>query len=50
MTCACGAVREAPEHFLLFCPKYADERSNLIRTINGIEFIQESNCHLIENL
>ena len=50
MTCACGAVREDPEHFLLFCPKYADDRSNLIRTINGIEFPQESNCDLIENL
>ena len=23
LTCACGAVREDPEPFLLFCPKYA---------------------------
>ena len=50
MTCACGALKEDPEHFLLFCPKYADERTNLIHTVNGIEFPQESNGRLIENL
>ena len=50
MTCACGATREDPEHFLLFCPKYANKRSNLIRTIHGNEFTQESNGNMTRNL
>ena len=33
MTCACGAIREDPKHYLLFCPKYRNDRSKFTRII-----------------
>ena len=46
--CACGAPKEDPEHYLLFCPKYSEERKILTRTIGQIELPLDSN--MIDNL
>ena len=41
--CDCGAPKEDPEHYLLFCPKYSEERKILTRTISQIELPPDSN-------
>ena len=32
--CACGPYIESVEHFLLYCPKYADLRYDLLNSLN----------------
>ena len=46
--CAYGVPKEDPEQYLLFCPKYSEERKILTRTIGQIKFPLDSN--MIDNL
>ena len=48
MTCACGATREDPKHYLLSCPKYRNERSKLTQILDNIEIPPES--EMVNNL
>ena len=48
MTCACGAIREDPKHYLLFCPKYQNDRSKLTQILDNIDFPPESD--MVNNL
>ena len=34
MTCACGAIREDPKHYLLFFPKYQNDKSKLTQILD----------------
>ena len=34
--CECGSDRESIEHFLLFCPKYSEQRNKLYNTISDL--------------
>ena len=36
--CECGSDGESIEHFLLFCPKYSEQRNKLYNTISDLWF------------
>ncbi len=37
-SCSCGHVRENNKHFILECPLYTNERNNMLRGLDHIEF------------
>ena len=48
MICACGATREDPRHYLLFCSKYRNERFKLTQILDNLEIPLES--EMVNNL
>lgn len=49
-TCTCGATVESTHHFLLECPKYRDQRQELINALQYHPKIYETMTLNIENL
>ena len=51
-TCSCGLNIEYSSHFLLYCPKFNDERYNFRRTSNKTDckLLELTNCFLSQTL